>query len=231
LRKTNPFKVGLYRLTHSDVELQNAGIYLLEQYQPDKIPVVMVHGLMSSPATWAGMFNDLRGDAHLREKYQFWFFMYPTGLPIGYSTMILRDQLNAVRAMVDPDGTNPNFNQMVIIGHSMGGLLTRGMVQDSGTTYWDSFFKEPFETINLDPDTKQILRNIMFFEHLPYVKRVIFIATPHQGSPMADRWYTGILAGMVNLPAVVSDTTANIASREVLTQSAASSFTKKTPIL
>jgi pimeloyl-ACP methyl ester carboxylesterase len=229
LRKTNPFKTGLRNLTHSDVELENSGIYMLEPYRPDKIPVVMVHGLMSSPATWAPMFNDLRGDARLRERYQFWFFMYPTGLPIGYSTMLLRDQLNAIRAMVDPDGTNPNFNQMVLVGHSMGGLLSRGMVQDSGTQYWDYYFKEPFETINLDPDTKKLFKNLMFFEHLPYVQRVIFIATPHRGSPMADQWYTRILSGMVNLPAIVSDTTATIANRQVLTQSAADAFTKKTP--
>jgi triacylglycerol esterase/lipase EstA (alpha/beta hydrolase family) len=155
--------------------------------------------------------------------------MYPTGLPIGYSASILRDQLNAVRAAFDPDGINPNFNQMVLIGHSMGGLLSRTVVQDSGTKYWDFFFKEPFETIDLDQDTKQLLGNMMFFEHLSYVKRVIFIATPHQGSPMADKWYTGILSGMVNLPSVVSETTANIAGRQVLTQSAASAYTKKTP--
>jgi pimeloyl-ACP methyl ester carboxylesterase len=229
LRKTNPFRVGLRHLTESDVELENAGIYMLEPYRPDKIPVVMVHGLMSSPATWAAMFNDLRGDAQLREKYQFWFFMYPTGLPIGYSASILRDQLNAVHAAFDPDGTNPNFNQMVLIGHSMGGLLSRTVVQDSGTKYWDYFFKEPFETINLDSETKQLIGHVMFFEHLPYVKRVIFIATPHQGSPMADRWYTGILSGMVNLPSVVSETTAKISGGQAMTQSAASEFTKKTP--
>jgi pimeloyl-ACP methyl ester carboxylesterase len=231
LRKTNPFQMGLGHLIHSDVELQNAGMYMLEPYQPDKIPVVMVHGLMSSPATWANMFNDLRGDPELRKRYQFWFFMYPTGLPIGYSTMILRNQLNEIRALVDPDGTNPNFNQMVLIGHSMGGLLSRGMVQDSGTQFWDYYFKEPFETIDLDPETKKLLKNMMFFKHLPYVERVIFISTPHRGSPMADRWYTGILSGMVNLPTVVSDTTANVVNRNsaAMTQSAASAFTKKTP--
>jgi pimeloyl-ACP methyl ester carboxylesterase len=221
--------MGIRHLLQTDVELKNAGIYMLEPYRPDKIPVVMVHGLMSSPATWTAMFNDLRGDAQLRKRYQFWFFMYPTGLPIGYSTSILRDQLNAVREAYDPDGTNPEFNRMVLIGHSMGGLLSRGMVQDSGTKFWDYYFNEPFETIELDSETKETLRKIAFFEHLPYVKRVIFIATPHLGSPMADKWYTAILSGMVHLPEVVSDTTMNIANRQVLTQSAASAFTKRTP--
>lgn len=229
LQKTKPLSLGLHNLLQSDAELEKAGIYMLEPYRPDKIPVVLVHGLMSSPATWANMFNDLRGDPQLRQRYQFWFFMYPTGLPIGYSTSILRNQLNAVRSMVDPDGTNPNFNQMVLVGHSMGGLLSRGMVQDSGTQFWDFYFKEPFDTIDLDPDTKQLFKNTVFFEHLPYVKRVIFIATPHRGSPMADQWYTRILSGMVNLPAIVSDTTANIVNRQVLTQSADVAFTKKTP--
>jgi pimeloyl-ACP methyl ester carboxylesterase len=227
LRGTNPFKMGIRNLLKSDVELKSAGLYMLEPYRPDKIPVVMVHGLMSSPATWANMFNDLRGDPKLRKRYQFWFFMYPTGLPIGYSTSILRDQLNAVHKMYDPNSTNPNFNQMVLIGHSMGGLLSRGMVQDSGTIYWDSFFKEPFEAINLDPNTKTLLKNIMFFEHLPYVKRVIFIATPHRGSPMADEWYTRMLSGMIELPTAVSDTTVKMASGGALTESAATAFTKR----
>jgi triacylglycerol esterase/lipase EstA (alpha/beta hydrolase family) len=228
LRSTNPFDIGIYNLLHSDIQLKNAGIFMLEPYRPDKIPVLMVHGLMSSPATWANMFNDVRGDPELRKRCQFWFFMYPTGLPIGYSTSILRDQLTAVHEMYDPNGTNPNFNQMVIVGHSMGGLLTRGMVQDSGTTYWDSFFKEPNETINLDPNTKELLKHMMFFEHLPYVKRVVFVATPHRGSPMADEWYTRMFAGLVNLPSAVSDTTAKMASGGALTQSASAAYTKKT---
>lgn len=228
LRQINPFQTGIRNLLSSDVELKNAGIYMLEPYRADKIPVVMVHGLMSSPATWAGIFNDLRGDPGLRKRYQFWFFMYPTGLPIGYSTSILRDQLNALRAQYDPDGTNPNFNQMVIMGHSMGGLLTRGMVQDSASTIWDYYFKEPFETSTLDPNTKEQLKNMLFFEHLPYVKRAIFVATPHWGSPLADAWYTRMFSGMIGLPLVVSETTAKIASRGDLTQSVAESWTKKT---
>jgi len=228
LQKANPLKIGLYRLFNSDIELQNAGVYLMEPYQPDKIPVVMVHGLMSSPLTWAGMFNDLRGDPELRKNYQFMFFMYPTGLPIGYSASILREQLNALRTRFDPTGSNPCFNQMVLIGHSMGGLLSRAMVQDSGTRYWDFFFDEPFETIDLDAQTKEALKKIAFFEHLPYVKRVIFIATPHRGSPMADHWYTRLAAGMVDLPATISTVTASIVSRDILTESVSQEYMKKT---
>ncbi len=229
LRKTNPFRVGIGHLLKSDVELKNAGIYLLEPYNPDKIPVVMVHGLMSSPATWAGMFNDLRGDPVLRKRYQFWFFMYPTGLPIGYSTHLLRQQLNAVRAYLDPNAENPNFNRMVLIGHSMGGLLSRGMVQSPGSAFWDMYFDKPIEQVDLEPDKKELLRELMFFEPLPYVKRVIFIATPHRGSPMADAWYTKILSGMVGLPSFVSDTFSDLAGSSAVKQTAISNVTKKSP--
>jgi len=117
---------------------------------------------------------------------------------------------------------------MVIIGHSMGGLLTRGMVQDSGTTYWDSIFNEPFDTIDIDQETKQLLKNITFFDHLTYVKRVVFIATPHRGSPMADAWYTRFFSGFVNLPNTLADTADTLMIRRDLMTPEYSNYTKKT---
>jgi pimeloyl-ACP methyl ester carboxylesterase len=228
LRNVKPFGTGLHNLINSDVEVKRAGVYMLEPYRPDKIPVVMVHGLMSSPLTWVPMFNDLRGDPQLRKHYQFWIFMYPTGLPIMYSASILRNQLNEIRSVYDPDGTNPNFNQMVLVGHSMGGLLSRLMVQDSKTIYWDYFFKQPIETIDMDPNTKERFKNTMFFEHLPYVKRVIFAATPHRGSPTADTWYTQFFSGFVNLPNTLSDTADAVMTRRDIMTPEAAKLTKKT---
>jgi pimeloyl-ACP methyl ester carboxylesterase len=229
LQKTKPFSLGLHNLLKSDVETENAGIYMLEPYRPDNIPVVLVHGLLSSPATWAGIFNDLRGDPDFREKYQFWFFMYPTGLPVGYSSSILRDQLYAVQDTYDPEGTNPYFNQMVIIGHSMGGLLTRAMVQDSGTQYWDFYFNEPIETIDLDSETKALVKKMAIFDHVPFIQRVVFISTPHRGSPLADAWYTHLLSGMVGLPSMLSQTTTVAVDKDILTEAAAEEFAKSPP--
>lgn len=228
LRNVKPFELGLRNLIHSDIEVQKAGVYMLEPYRTDKIPVVLVHGLMSSPLTWVPMFNDLRGDPELRKHYQFWFFKYPTGLPIMYSASILRNQLNEIRSVYDPNGTNPNFNQMVLVGHSMGGLLSRLMVQDSKTIYWDGFFKKPFDGIDIEPNSKQMLKDIAFFDHLSYVKRVIFIATPHRGSPTADTWYTRFFSGFVNLPNAVSQTADAVLIRRDLMTPEASKITKKT---
>jgi pimeloyl-ACP methyl ester carboxylesterase len=229
IRNNKPESLGLRNLFKSQDVNDVAALVMLEPYRPDKIPVVMVHGLMSSPMTWVPLFNDLRGDPELRKRYQFWFFGYPTGLPIGYSASLLRQQLNLVRATYDPNGTNPNFNQMVLIGHSMGGLLSRAMMQDSGTIAWDYYFKEPIDSIGLDPTTKEMLRPVLFFNHLPYVKRVIFIATPHRGSKMADEWYTKLAAGMVSLPDNVSSTTSNLVLRKSMKESTAQQWTKQAP--
>ena len=136
----------------------------------------------------------------MRKRYQFWFFMYPTGLPIAYSASILRGQLNEIRQKFDPQGTNPDFTQMVLVGHSMGGLLSRFMVQDPGMTYWNYAINKPYDSLDLDEQDKQLLEKMLIFDHLPFVKRVVFMCTPHRGSPMADQWYTKLAAGIVNLP-------------------------------
>ncbi len=229
IRNINPLGVGLYNLFHSDEEVQRAGVYMLEPYRPDKIPVVLVHGLMSHPITWVSLINDLRGDPELRKRYQFWLFMYPTGLPIAYSGSILRDQLNELRGKLDPQGSNPNFNQMVLVGHSMGGLLSRLMVQDPGMTYWNYAINQPYESLDLDEQTKQLLKKMLVFEHLPFVKRVVFVCTPHRGSPMADAWYTKLAAGIVSLPGNVVQGAGKAVQGKVLNPEVAAVYTKSVP--
>jgi pimeloyl-ACP methyl ester carboxylesterase len=214
LTNVKPILRGLEGMFKSDKQIEKAGMYLLEPYRENKIPVVMVHGLMSSPETWVEMFNDLRGDPELRRKYQFWFYSYPTGLPILYSGSLLRNELNEIRSKFDPDNNNPNFDQMVLIGHSMGGLLSRQMVQDSGDTYWNSVFAEPIEDLNVDEPTRELLQNIFYFKPQPFVKRVVFVATPHVGSDLADLGVARFFAGFINLPDLINDTADTILARK-----------------
>ena len=122
---------GLTGMLQSDEYADFAGIYMLEPISLKKTPVLMVHGLMSEPKTWVEMFNDLRGQKEIRENYQFWFFKYPTGLPVVYASSILRKQLSEIYTQYNPNRENPYFNNLLIVGHSMGGLLSRTMMQDS----------------------------------------------------------------------------------------------------
>jgi pimeloyl-ACP methyl ester carboxylesterase len=101
-----------------------------------RIPVVLVHGTASSPARWAELINELENDPRFWEHYELWLFIYNTGNPIAYSGMLLRDALTKAVADLDPEGKDPGLKQMVVIGHSQGGLLTKMTAIDSGTQLW-----------------------------------------------------------------------------------------------
>jgi pimeloyl-ACP methyl ester carboxylesterase len=158
------------------------GIYMVEPYRPNRIPVVMVHGLWSSPITWMQMFNDLRGSPELRNRYQFWFYLYPTGQPFWYSAAQLRNDLRHAREELDPYRQQHLLDQMVLVGHSMGGLVSHLQTIDSGDDFWRTVSSQPAQLLNASATERQTLEQAFFFEPNQSVKRVITIATPHRGS-------------------------------------------------
>ena len=164
------------------------GLFLLEPYRPDRIPVVLVHGTVSSPARWAELVNELRGDRRIRDHFQLWLFHYDTGNPIAYSTGLLRRALQTTLRELDPSGAAPALHRMVIVGHSQGGLLAKLTVIDSGTRFWDRISQKPVDALRVNEEVKEILRESLFFNREPFVENVIFVATPHQGSYVAPRF-------------------------------------------
>ncbi|MFM7130932.1 MAG: esterase/lipase family protein [bacterium] len=164
---------------------QKSGLKLLRPYEPGKIPVVMVHGLVSSPLTWIPMINQLLNDAKIRENYQFMLFSYPTGAHIPIAMASLRESLWQARSQFNPTGANDGFEQMVLLGHSMGGLLCHSMAVSSGDLFWKLHSDRPFQEILGPPEVLTELRQFLFFEPIPSVRRVVFMATPHRGSDMS----------------------------------------------
>src|SRR5205085_12106326 len=139
------------------------------------IPVVFVHGTASSAARWAALYNELDNDPRLHGHFQFWFFSYETGNPIAYSAMRLRDALQAARTLLDPEGTDPAMDRMVLIGHSQGGLLVKAMVVDSGLDFWRNIStSKTVDEIRVSESTRELLRKATIFRPLPFVKRVVF---------------------------------------------------------
>ena len=177
------------------------GIAGLRPYRKGRIPAVFVHGTASSPARWADMVNDLIADDRLRHRYAFWFFSYDSGNPIAYSAWQLRDALTKAVERADPGGSDPCLRDMLVLGHSQGGLLTKMTSIDPGDTFWRGISKKPLEETRLSDENKQLLRNVMFVEPLPFVRRVIFLATPHRGSYLAGPQLVRRLAErLVRLP-------------------------------
>jgi hypothetical protein len=164
------------------------GLIMMRPYRPDRIPVVLVHGTASSPVRWAELFNEISHDPVVSGRYQFWLYQYNTGQPILYSAMLLRRALRNVLSEIDPLGKDDALRRMVMIGHSQGGILTKLMAIRSGNRFWENVTKERFEDVKTTPETRELLREAIFFEPVPTLRRVVFIATPHRGSYQATGW-------------------------------------------
>jgi pimeloyl-ACP methyl ester carboxylesterase len=175
-----------------------AGLYLFRPYEVGKIPVVLVHGLFSSPRAFLQVMNELENDPEITRRYQFWVFMYPTGQPIPSSAAKLRSSLQKIRAALDPNLDDHAMDRMVLVGHSMGGLLAKMMAQDTGLVLWDAAFRRPPQQLLASKEVRELLDESMIFQPMPFVKRLVFIATPHRGSPIADQWFGRTVASFIH---------------------------------
>lgn len=174
-----------------------SGLFMLQPYQPGKIPVLFVHGLLSDSLTWANALNEFRVQEDLESRYQVWAYQYPTGEPFLQSAARLRGELAELRAMVDPAGVDPALDHVLIIGHSMGGLVGKLQVTRSEDRLWRAVASRPFEELAIDPQGRERLSGMMFFEPSPMVSRVVFIGTPHQGSFWAEGCIGKLASGLV----------------------------------
>ena len=189
------------------------GLIMMHPYRPGRVPVVLVHGTASSPARWADIINELQNDPKLTGRIQFWLFTYNTSNPVVLSAADLRQVLQRNRKELDPEGRDPALDQLVVVGHSQGGLLTRLMVTDSGTRFWDAVSATPFDKVDLSPDTRALIQRAIFFEPLPFVTRVVFIATPHQGSFRVSSFVLGLVRKLVTLPLTVVSGVAELGTK------------------
>jgi pimeloyl-ACP methyl ester carboxylesterase len=170
----------LSRMLFPEKYAETAHLARLEPYSPNKAVVLVIHGLMDSPSTWAPMIIRLRSDPEIRRNYQFWFYSYPSGYPYPYSAALLREKLD------DVERRYPTRRPMLVIGHSMGGCISRLLLTDTGENLWRLLFngKSPAET-KLPASSKKIYTDAIVFKHRPEVGRVIFIAAPLKGSEIA----------------------------------------------
>jgi pimeloyl-ACP methyl ester carboxylesterase len=185
----------------------------LRPHLPGRIPVVFVHGTASSPARWAEMVNVLDNDPLIRDRFEPWFFVYTSSSPVLYSSYLLRKALKDAVAELDPAGTDPALREMVVIGHSQGGLLTKMTSVNSGDAFWKNISSRPFDSVKMADDDRALLREVGFVEPLPFVSRVVFVCTPHRGSFLAGiNLVRNLITRLVSLPATVTRVTTTLLS-------------------
>ena len=178
-------KLWIMGFLDGDRESKFQGLYMAEPYNPDKIPVVFVHGLLSTPATWMETMNELDQIPGIKERYQFWFYMYPTSGSILLNGTDLRENLQRTIHHLDPKNTNPALKHMVLIGHSMGGLLARLQVVYSDDKLYSGLCRVPFNELQGKPTVLELAKKTLFFDPNPNVSHVVYIGTPHNGSPLS----------------------------------------------
>ena len=177
-----------------------SSLRMIEPYQPGKIPIVFIHGLLSDPFTWVEMVNELQAQPGFVDHFQMWVFEYPTGQAFLSSAARLREQLQLARQTFDPNRQDPPFSNMVLVGHSMGGLIAKLQVTSSGDQLWQAAAKRPLDQIVVDEELRQEIMSSFYFDPSPDVTRVIFLGTPHGGSVYARRLIGRLGSSLVSEP-------------------------------
>ena len=196
----NELFAGLLAAMRVKDYIGRTGLYTLEPYDPDRIPVIFVHGLISTPQMWRNVVNEVEFDPELRSHYQCWVFAYPTGNPTAYSAMRFREELAKGKQLYGwPHG-------VVLVGHSMGGLISHMEAVTMTSDDWIRAAGKPARNIlaRMTPDST--LYKMVIFNADPDIKRIVFICAPHRGADMATGFIGRIGMRLISLPAALAGT-------------------------
>lgn len=180
--------------------LEKPRVYLMQPYNPDRNIVIMLHGLASSPEAWINLANEVLGDETLRRNFQIWQVYYPTNAPIAYNNFEINKAIRQTLEHFDPKGTSRASRNIVLVGHSMGGILSRLMVSSSEDRLWEALLQRyPMDGSRLERARKE-LGFYLSFKPLPQVSRAVFIAAPHKGTPLAELPLVRWIANYITVP-------------------------------
>jgi pimeloyl-ACP methyl ester carboxylesterase len=186
LEKTGPLLATGFTSTIRLKSDRNSGFALMEPYDPNRTPIIMIHGLFSTPLAWAELTNDLWAVPEVRGRYQIWHYLYATHPPALYSARVMRGKLDELRKFLDPDGKDPAMRRSVVIGHSMGGLLGKSLAVEPKEAFWDAVFTRPFDSLKITPTERATLEEAFFWKPRGNVDRLIFCSVPFRGSRIAS---------------------------------------------
>ncbi len=196
-----------FALFGRDRRLTSPRVLVMRPFDPDRLTIVMIHGLASSPDAWIDAANAMVGfDTKIRRKYQIWQVFYPTNAPIAVNRKEIQDALEATLDHFDPQRTSRASRNMVLIGHSMGGVIARLLVSSSDDKLWDAIPVREDYPQEKKAALDEKLRPYLQFEPMPEVTRAIFLAAPHRGSPFAHMTLGRFVRSLIRLPKEWVDT-------------------------
>lgn len=184
---------GVYGLLGGAGARERAGVYLLQDYDPHRTPVVMIHGLGSNPIIWSDLSGAIWADGELRGAYQVVHVVFQTNAPLLVSRRRVQQYLDRMWQLLDPEGDDPARAKMVLVGHSLGGVVARLLTVDSGETLWNAAFTIPPSQMQGGEADVAGIRSTFLTGPYPGACAVVMLAAPHKGSPRADS-FTGRLA-------------------------------------
>lgn len=187
-------------LFNAELAENKLGIYSVTPLQTNKQPLLMIHGLNSSPLIWYELTMAVLQDEELKQRYQIWHAFYPSGPPPFYNSMRLRKKLDELQAMLKARGGSNQLDEIVVVGHSMGGVISKTMVQTTDYLLWDLSFTERPEQLGYAKQELDNIKDIFIFDARPYIDKVVFIDTPHGGSETSESVVAKVASWFINLP-------------------------------
>jgi hypothetical protein len=205
----NPWWIDYAALLDAARYEDREGLYLVQPYDPGKIPVVLVHGLMSIPQMWLPIINQIEKDPELRGRFQFWTYAYPTGDPVALSALGLRESLRKAYEIY------PRTKNLVMVSYSLGGLVGKMLVQTTGATVWNEVFKNDAARLQTELPPDSLLKRTLHFKADSRIERIVFICTPHLGSPLAAGPLGQAGRSLILLPVQVLRGVGNVAGQSL----------------
>jgi hypothetical protein len=179
---------------------ERSGIFLTEPYDPKKAIVLLVPGLQSTPFAFADLMKAMRRDSEVTAHFQVWTFLYSTGTPVLFNALELRRELEKTIRELDRHDHDFATRHIVVVGHSMGGIMAHTLVSSSREELWNALFTVRPNRLHGDKEMIRQWDEALHFQGDARVVRAIFAATPHRGSNLAESWVGRIAASWIHLP-------------------------------
>ena len=142
----------------------SAGLSILRPYERGRFPSSSSTASGAASGSGTGWSETSRPMMSIRGRYQFWTFGYATGESIPFSALRLRRAIRRAREAFDPGGTDEAFDRMVVVGHSLGGLVAKMTAQTTGPRLWRTVSTEPPERLSGPAEDVRLLREAFIYD-------------------------------------------------------------------